>query len=261
MLVNLVEASGLSEEKILSEMHELFHQRQVLEYIPIIQELPSFIEHPNRQKLIEIGHTAFSSHRDLIVKPFSDILNFFQLLKSKDIKILILTDAPNLIAIKRIKRLKIDQLIDGAITWTDPETPNISAIREKTPKTTYKTIISSVQKPNSDLKSILTSFFPELYATTATNPDKFLEKIQQEIFIVGDNELKDGILALKWGINSYIIKHNEVDEQEQNKILKFLPHNLRKLNIRHSVDEISKDYPTSPTPKLIKSYEEIFNQF
>jgi putative hydrolase of the HAD superfamily len=105
----------LSKEDAMKRIYELY-KLHGMEYKLLFQDLLNTISQFD-YKILAAGIVAYRQHRK--IKPYAGIRKLLKALKSKSIKLAIVSDAPNLKAWIRITYMKIEDNFDVVVAFDD----------------------------------------------------------------------------------------------------------------------------------------------
>lgn len=202
----LAEKSGLPKELIIEEMIKVYAKYQTVEHTPLVQEMEIFKGRSDLKQLIVAAKTAFTVQRNAHLEIYPGILELLEALKSRNIKIVILTDAPHIQATLRSRQLNIHHLIDDLIGLKSPDLEQIhEPFRNQYKDIPFKTHISDHEKPHTKLQELLSIIHERPIS---------LEEIEATTFLAGDNLTKDIQLAVNFKLDAFHCQYGHPDPED-----------------------------------------------
>ncbi|MGL5830906.1 MAG: HAD family hydrolase [Candidatus Altimarinota bacterium] len=219
----LAKSSGIDKEIIIEEMIKVYAKHQTVEYVPLVQEMEIFKDHPDQKKFIVAAKNAFTKQRKLHLELYDGILPLMEELKAREIQTIILTDAPYMMAAFRATQLKIRHLIDVLIGLKSPDPNQIhEPYRRAYQDFPFKTYVSEHEKPHTKLQEILS----EVNQRTMS-----LDEIESTTILAGDNQPKDIQLAVNYKLDAYHCQYGHPDPQDLNDFRVYSPSQRSSRNV------------------------------
>lgn len=245
----LSKASNIELPSIIADMKKVYDKRKTIEYAPLVQEMEIFKNRKDIDELVKAAKTAFSKVKRKHLKLYPGMKSLLEKLKDQKIKIYILTDAPFIQAAKRAERLEISHFIDGLIGLESPSAEKIHPdYRKPHLKFPFKTLVSPVEKPYTNLPEVLSKITDEIITK---------EELKSNTIMIGDNPLKDGLLMQKWGLSGYLAEYGRSTREIEKQISTFVPLSLahRSMFVEGEKEEIIEIDPDHNIKKVNSVHE------
>jgi phosphoglycolate phosphatase-like HAD superfamily hydrolase len=224
----LAKTSGIAKEIIIEEMIKVYAKHQTVEYVPLVQEMEIFKDHPDQGKLIIAAKNAFTKERKVHLELYDGIIPLMEELKARGIQTIILTDAPYIMAAFRATQLEIRHLIDVLIGLKSPDASQIhEPLRLPYLDFPFKTYVSEHEKPHTKLQEILSEIKQRAIS---------LDEIEATTFIAGDNQSKDIQLAVNFKLDAYHCQYGHPDPQDLNDFRVYSPTQRSSRNVSMPTD-------------------------
>lgn len=199
MVASLCQTTGLPRIRVVQALKEVYERYESNEYPFAIQESNLFKGLYDKDfesfdhLVIRPAREAFSTARRKYLVPYRGVMETLQKLKALGIPVVALTDAPRNPAERRIKRMKLDELLTAVYTlpaFPFPESGIARDIREREEAGGVKLACPVHELPREyekpDPRGLL-----RICESLGVKPS--------EVLVVGDNESKDVKLAQKVG--------------------------------------------------------------
>lgn len=224
MLQCIVEETKKPENKVIAAMKAFYTEVGTLEHEGLIQgmEAQGFFKNVpqfDRDELIHKVQAVFSEMRRKHLRLYDGMQNVLETLAKQGKRVKIITDAPEFQAKMRVRHFKLDPFIKDvyAMAGNTVDLPKKFQKRRKDGhyKVDFPTFISELEKPYSDLESIL-KMMPE--------------QISRRVLIVGDNTKKDIELAKRFGCRAIYSAYGIPPKEYLERLLRLAPEKVTRKN-------------------------------
>lgn len=208
--------TNIQEEILLKQIKTIHQKYGTSEYSfdLLLSELEVFQQHYPKDKIEQLRYKFYKTKKDYL-KLYSGILEFFTHLKQNDCKIIAYTESMEFYAKDRVKKLRLDGIIDVLFTPKDHNVPE-DIQRYYTDKhytlqsTKLKTLENKHKKPN---KFILEEII-----------NQFQDINKNNILYIGDSLTKDIQMANEVGILSVYAEYGTSHLKDEYELLKKVTH-------------------------------------
>lgn len=251
----ILEISGVSEDRLLKEVKQIFQKHKTSEYSMLVQELLCLKEkHPN-QDLTQIYQEAIRVYRETrraALCLYPSVMETLLALKKRGCVIIGYTESLAFYSNYRIRKLGLDGVIDILYSPPDhnlPENLTPEQIRQYPPGhykfkfTKHKFTPKGKLKPNSE---ILESIIKDIGIPRA------------RAIYIGDSLMKDIAMAQEAGVSDIWAKYGTVSHRPEYELLRKVTHWTQK-QVEKEKQLSEKDI--KPTYTLKKSFKELLNYF
>lgn len=238
------------ENKVVAAMKAFYTEVGTLEHEGLIQglEAQGFFKNVSqfdRDKLIHKVQTVFSEMRRKHLRLYDGMQNVLETLVKQGKKVRIITDAPEFQAKMRVRHFKLDPFIKDiyAMAGAAIDLPEKFQKRREDGhyKVDFPTFISELEKPYSDLESIL-KMTPE--------------QISRHVLIVGDNPKKDIELAKRFDCRAIYAAYGIPPKAYLERLLRLAPEKVTRKNTT-ILEKISKEstFEDSFNARIVTAHE------
>jgi phosphoglycolate phosphatase len=217
MLQSLVAQSGLSEQALLPEIKAIHQRHGTAEYSLLIEEIPSLKKrHPNEDLKAVYGEAIeqYRNVREQTLALYPGVRETLQTLKESGCVLAAYTESMAFYTNDRIRRLKLDGLIDVLYSPPDHKLPKNLTMEQlrrfpsehyQLKSTIQRTVPKGERKPNP---KILLDIIRHLGAT----PDNSL--------YIGDSLMKDVLMAQQAGVTDVWAKYGATPDKKGYDLLR-----------------------------------------
>jgi len=255
MLEEIIRISGIKEDVLLRDIKHIFQQHGTSEYAFVIQEIDSLRKkYPNTdlvQKFDAAIHT-FRSARKKVLELYTEVEETLLSLKDHGVLIIGYTESLAFYTHFRLKTLGLDRILDFIYSPSDHDLPEgltpeqvraFSPEHYKLRRTIHRNTPDGKLKPNP---GVLLQIIKDIGA------------IPDEVFYIGDNLMKDILMAQDAGVTDVWAKYGYALTRPEYKLLRQVTH--------WSAQTVEKEKeihenPPNPSYTLEKSFGELMNLF
>jgi FMN phosphatase YigB (HAD superfamily) len=217
MLDRLVLDSGVPEETLIQDFKKVHEQHGTSEYAFAIQELPSLqAKYPGEDlaKRFDEAIHAYRCARRNALRLYPDVLETLEVLKDKGCLLVGYTESMSFYTNRRLKKLGLDRILDYVYSPPDHEVP--PDLTRYYPEEYYSLRRTTArQTPKGELKpnpKILQDIMKDVGAVAA------------ETVYVGDNLMKDVLMAQKTGVTDIWAKYGAAQNRVEYALLRRVTH-------------------------------------
>jgi phosphoglycolate phosphatase len=253
MLSSLVNQSGIRQDILEKEIHQVFQRHGTSEYEFLIQELPSLrIKHPG-EDLIKIYAPAIQAYRNARLETYHlypTVLDTLKILKEIGCLITGYTESRSCYTLLRVKKLKLDGLLDFLYTPPDHDIPSsqrkiYNLDKYKTTETIHRHTRENELKPNPIL---LKGIISEIGAKP------------EETIYIGDSLMKDIQMAQQAKVKDVYAKYGASQNLKAYELLRRVSHWPDK-DVKLEEKEFCRFGKINPNYILNNKFSEILDLF
>ncbi|MBU1953347.1 HAD hydrolase-like protein [Patescibacteria group bacterium] len=235
MAATIAEETGIPADDVIAAMKKYYTATGTLESPWLIQGLEQMGFFKRAKKRINIeelrlrAKAVFQHYRNKYFKKYPGVGEVMKTAHEQGIKNRILTDAPRIQAVMRIKRSKLDEYITSIHAVKTRETitnlPPEIAEAQKNGKYDINCEVEEleVEKPDTRLEHIL-----KISAQTSHSARSYIQKC---VAIAGDNDAKDMELARRYGCLGIHAQWGKPDPADLEVLKHFAPEKIVQKNM------------------------------
>ncbi|MBI4589937.1 MAG: HAD family hydrolase [Candidatus Rokubacteria bacterium] len=255
MLTRLVEDSGVSREQLLLEFRQVHQRHATSEYAFAIQELPSLLARHPGEDLVERYHAAIDAYRQerrTSLRLYTGVMDTLSQIRAAGAIVIGYTESMAYYSNYRLRRLSLDGVLDYLYSPADHDLPGgltpaqiraYPASSYELRRTVHRHTPRGVLKPDP---AVLVG----ILADVGANLD--------ETIYVGDNLMKDVVMAKHAGVTDVWARYGVAHEREAYELLRSVSHWTDEAVLR---DKTLTEQDVKPTHVLENAFDGLLDIF